>query len=246
MKWIPLGIAVLLLVAPVTSSASGVNLFLNDCSAGSSLQSVTSACTSNAGTAMTLVGSVVLPVGTFEGFVGAGAVIDVLASSSTLPDWWRGGGSSGACRTDAFAAVFDNTVSPGCPTLWDGYPAPLSVFAVQPGLRGPGSVRLNGGAAVQATDAHDLVGDGVTELGVFRMTILNTKSTGDGACGGCNVAACLVLQEITLYHLSGARDLKLTNPVQGDYVTWQTGYPVCPASTPTLNRSWGALKAQYR
>jgi hypothetical protein len=106
---------------------------------------------------------------------------------------------------------------------------------------------LNGGVAL-ADSLRDLVCDGVTEMGAFRVTITNAHTTGAGACAGCDVAACLVLQEINLQPLVGTPPdwVRMSQPLKSNYVTWQTGYPSCPASTPTRNHSWGAVKAMYR
>ena len=236
--------AALLLLTPAAGSACGVNLLLDDCGAGTSLNAATSTCASNTGPAMTLVGSILPPAGVIPQWAAMGMSIDIVTSSATLPDWWRL--DTGHCRAGAIAFAGDATVSPSCPTLWDGR-LPLSVFTVQPGVWGANRLRLNGGVAL-GDSVRDLVCDGVTELGAFRVTIMNAHTAGTGACAGCDVAACLVLQEINLQTLTGdfSSWVRMSQPLKSNYVTWQTGYPACPAATPTQNRSWGAVKAQYR
>jgi len=231
------------LFASAAHAQTGINFYLNDCSAGSDAHSVTNSCTKNTGNAMTLVGSVVLPAVTKPLFVAAGATIDVQSIQIALPDWWRGD----ACRADAFVCTGDSTVSPDCATLWDGYRSQVSSCTLQPFVGGPNRVRISCLTTLAAADAHDLVGDGVTELGVFRLTVSRAQSVGDGACAGCQWGACLSLREISLQGLNddpGAY-LRLTNPLSNSFVQYQVGTPTC-YPTPTRNRSWGAIKAQYR
>jgi hypothetical protein len=44
-------------------------------------------------------------------------------------------------------------------------------------------------------------------------------------------------------------DFRITNQLESNYVVWQGGAiggVGCPGATPTINRTWGQLKASYR
>jgi hypothetical protein len=241
MKRLLLVIAALAVLAPAARAQSGVNLYVGDCSAGSTQAFVANTCASNTGTAMALVGSVMLPATTVTQFVGAVSTIDVLSAAATLPDWWHGD----ACRSSAFTATGDAFVSPSCPTLWDGHVAPLSAIGFVP-AGSPNRIRIQIATAIPSEQAFDLVGGDGNEYGVFRLTVSKVKTTGDGACAGCVTGACLVLQEVNLQALGQDPNavLRITNPLQNNFVFYNSGSPSC--YTPTRNRTWGALKSLYR
>lgn len=95
------------------------------------------------------------------------------------------------------------------------------------------------------------------EYFALRLRIDNTKTVGTGACAGCDVPVCIVLQSIKL-SLIGRPEVTrvLTSPLNGTdshYATWQGGgSPTtslgtgCPAATPTRRGTWGGVKALYR
>ena len=80
---------------------------------------------------------------------------------------------------------------------------------------------------------------------------------GLGACAGCQIPVCLMLNGIkvaTSSPLAGT-DVVLTaaDAPNSDFVSWQGGgSPTtivgtgCPAAVPTHNATWGAVKAMYR
>lgn len=234
--------AALLLVAAVASAQ--VNLYVTDCGAASTVKSVTNTCTLNTGTAFIAFGSVVIPPVTRVGFVGAQSVVDIQSSSATLPDWWR----ADACRSAGFSIAADGAMGGSCPTLWDAVPPAGSNLTGQYGLHGANSERLLLGTVLASTDAYDFQGDGATELSVFKMTVLRTKTLGATACTGCATGACIVLNEVNLQTLTDSPDtfLRLTSPVANNFITYNAGAPPCPGSTPTQSRTWGSVKALYR
>ena len=90
------------------------------------------------------------------------------------------------------------------------------------------------------------------EVYSFKCNINNAKSTGLGACAGCNAEACIVLNEITINQPApDPPRTPITNPAAAAHVIWQAWTTVdpnnlCPAVTPTRNQTWGSIKALYR
>lgn len=241
----PLVLTIAMLVSPSIAMAQGIGLYVgSDCSGP---VSVTNACTTNTGTAFTLFGTCIVPPSGLPSFSGANAQLDVQTALATIPDWWR----MDACRSNAALSLrADSTIAGAvCShSLWDGAATVINAWSTQliPGRAN--RVQLILAAALLPDEVHNLIGDGTTELAVFSLTMLNTKSVGTGACAGCTQGACIVLNKIRLVSDSYAVPvLELTTPIPGrNYVTYNGGSPDCPASTPTRNSTWGAIKAIYR
>jgi hypothetical protein len=89
-------------------------------------------------------------------------------------------------------------------------------------------------AALQAGEEHY----------AFKIQIARSNTA---ACAGCQVNACLVLNEMRLTPGEGQGDVIYTNPATNYYVTWQgvNQSPPCPFVVPTRQSSWGALKSLY-
>ncbi len=240
--------AALLLCASI-ASAQAVYLGLNDCTAGPSVaHAFTNACTSNSGTAGVLYGSCVPTSQVEVQFVGAQSVLDIQSSLSATPDWWR----ADACRSTGFSMAADAlSIGGSCATLWDNAPPAGSNLTALNGVGGANRIRFLLGTVLDATVAAttNFQGDGATEYSAWKLTIGKTKSTGTGSCAGCSAGACLVLNEINLQTLTDtpATYERLTDGSAGlNFVTYQTGAPVCAGSTPTQNHTWGSIKALYR
>lgn len=241
-KVLTLAAALLVIGASSAMAQSGLNLFWGGCSDGGA-SALTFNCASNSGTAGTLVGTVVLP-GAMPTFTGLTAVVDVAVDAPSLPAWWLT--NTGECRANAIAISFDpNNNASNCFTDAWGGTNPTAVSAIQPGIHGPNWVRVNGAAALAAGSEISLPADG-TEYYVFRVTISRAKSTGTGSCAGCNVGACIVLNEIKLSQPLGIGDRTVTNPATSNFAVWQGGLAQCPIPTPAQNRTWGAVKNLYR
>jgi len=227
-----------------TAAMAQVNLYIGDCGAASTLHAVTNTCASNTGTAFAAFGSIVVPPVTRVGFVGAMSVIDVQSSLAALPDWWNGL----TCRPAGFTLASDAGMGGSCPTLWDNVPAAGNNITVQPATGGPNRVRFLLGVVLDAGSAYDYVGDGATETSVFKWSVLKSKSVGTGACAGCSSGACIVLNEVNLQTLTDLPStfLRLTAPLQNNFITYNAGAQTCAGSTPTQNHTWGSVKALYR
>lgn len=249
-KVITLTVAMLSLAASFAFAQGSISLYVGDCGAGTTTNSVTNACTSNTGSALSVVGSCVLPSDIAD-FISAGAVMDVQTDAATIPDWWRG--DQTGCRTGAMTALMDNTVASSCATIWDSGStvAVFQVMATDPSRTGNdvpvNRVRFNAVGAL--TVAAPLTADGTTELGVVKFSVSRAKSVGTGACTGCSAAACLVLNEVNLLHeTSGLPPVVITNgSTTNRMVTYNSGLSlVCPDAVPVRNHTWGSVKALYR
>ena len=229
----------LLLVTASVASAQGLNLAWNDC-AGPINKAF--ACASNAGTNI-MTGSYFAPDGVNQ-LSGNEVVIDLQSAGAVLPAWWLVRGT-GQCRNGALTANVGQVTT--CENdFWAGNGAG-GIGAYNVGFSGaPNRARLVMAFAVPA-DFIGPVPSGV-ETYAFTVQVNNTKSTGTGACAGCNEAVCIVLNSINLTQPVGVGDFKVTNSAQHNYVTWQGGVVSggCPAATPTKNATWGSVKSLYR
>ena len=73
--------------------------------------------------------------------------------------------------------------------------------------------------------------------------------TGSGECQGCNIPACLVLNQMELFQVAGTPPTDvyaMPNPDVRNWITWQGGDPTCVGATPTKNRTWCSVKSLYR
>jgi len=233
-----------LLIALSARAQSGVNLYVGDCSAGTSTHVVTNACTKNTGS-FALVVSVVLPHDLPQ-FIGTTVHLGVATAAASLPDWWKLDG----CRAGALVGLADATISPSCTTIWDAQaPATVETYARRDAGTCPNQIALLSSATLASPIA--LAGDGATELGVTKIVITKDHSTDVGACAGCSTGGMIVLSQIELRQADGSV-LVLSNPIMNNSVTYNTGYPpyYYPGGgcfeTPTRNRTWGEVKALYR
>jgi hypothetical protein len=80
----------------------------------------------------------------------------------------------------------------------------------------------------------------------FKLNLNSTKTVGTGACSGCSVPVCLVLNSIEVNRQVPSVDELVTNPATRAFATWQGGIPNCYAATPAKRSTWGAVKSLYR
>jgi hypothetical protein len=91
--------------------------------------------------------------------------------------------------------------------------------------------------------------NGTDEYYFFKVSINNTRSTGNGSCAGCSDGACIVLNSIQVTQTAGVGDYTLTNPLTPQHIQWQGGGNIggqCPAATPARSATWGSVKSLYR
>lgn len=240
-KILTLAVAILALGASSAMAQGGLNLFWDGCSDGGT-SSKTFACNTNTGAAFSMYASLVLP-GDMPLFLGTTAILDIGFTGTSIPAYWQTG--LGECRQNSLAVSYDpNAFVTNCIDIWGGA-VPLSVAQLQPGTNGANKLRYNSGAVVPSGQEISLVADG-TELVVCKFTVNRAKTVGTGACAGCDVGACIVLNECKAQQPGGVGDRTITNPAVSNFVSWQAGAPACPQATPALNRTWGSVKNLYR
>lgn len=209
---------------------SGINLSWSACGA-SGVQSLSSACDSNDGEPLVIVGSVRKPPGG-ESVFRFISTIDIDAGDSELPAWWEVAGV-GACRTGAVSVSYDAGAQLPCEDML--FPARLE------------SAQRIGPSLLRLTIVTEYLDLGVPvpshpEYGLFTIRVPRAATIGPGACTGCGRSVCIVFRQAVLQQ-PGDPPLVLTSPLERSYVNWQG--TTC-AATPTKNVTWGRLRSLYR
>jgi len=236
----------LLALTATVASAAGVNFAWNNCyGEGTGVQNKNFACTVNTGT-NSAVGSFVAPAGV-TALSGNECTIDLQSAGATLPAWWQFK-AIGTCRQNSLSVNFvANAANAVCVDEFSGA-----------GAGGIGDYKIGfGGNPARArivmaiATASPAPVDADVEYFAFNLLINNAKTVGAGACAGCTVPVCLVLNSIKLTQPIGVGDFVLSqaaNPAS-NYITWQGGAiggSGCPAATPAKNATWGTVKSLYR
>jgi hypothetical protein len=230
----------LLAVSASLAAAQGINLRLNDCAAAGTTNAAAS-CATNAGIAISMVGSAIVPSG-MDRVVACEGYIDVQTSAASLSPWWLL--ESTGCRPAALTFSFDFTTAPGtCNDFWAG--GATGGGGVSPDHSAPNRLQIK---LVGATPGENPIDSGAEQY-MFKANINRTKSTGAGSCAGCLDAACFVLNRLVVNQPAGVGDATISTPMLANYVTYAGGVIGglgCPAATPTQNRTWGQVKGMYR
>lgn len=245
-------LCVLLLAMSTTgASASGLSLNWDGCAADGRVGNKASACTSNAGSAGTIVATFnlsedVLAVGGFDVF------LDLVSADTVLPAWW-----TTFCRTPfSLNAVIEATAL-NCHD-WSGGAASGGLAAYGGCSNSPNAARMLAGFVIvpaRTVDVLALPADG-SEYFVFNIVVSNAKSSaaqGAGSCAGCDAPAVVMFSGLRMF--SGAETVAIFGSPQSpgsNMVSWQGGAGVpwwlfngCQL-TPTHRSTWGAVKALYR
>jgi len=245
--------AAVLAVALTSTSApaEGLNLSWDDCGTHG-VQQRAFACDTNAGS-NTIVGSFV--AGAYlTAVTGAEAVMDLNSSSPALPNWWMQ--RTGSCRAGSLNGNFDFTAGPfNCFDYWQGG----AIGAITQDPPDGNRVRIKGVFALPTDDSRiGPIAEG-TEVYAFKAVITNARTTGLGACSGCDAGACIVFHHILLYQPPPDHsNYYLSAPADRQFVTWQCPGDIqivdpgigqfchldCP--TPAGSRTWGQIKQLYR
>jgi hypothetical protein len=245
----PLLLALVLLAtsAATASGQGGINLFWDRCYADGGATQALFDCSTNTGTGV-LIASVILPADLPQ-FAAALVTIDVWVADGLIPPWWQV--ASGQCRADAVTVSYDPNGFPeiqNCSPIWDSV-VPSQLLAIQSGLWGPSMFRVISVAGVPVGWELSKLADGA-ELVVCRLIVSHTKSVGTDACEGCRSGACFWLREIKLMQPAGVGDFTVSsqavNIVVGHNAEGYMSAPGPTCTTPTLNRTWGAIKTLYR
>ena len=230
-------------------AGGGLNLGWNDCPSGPTYALLeTFACDTNVGVHL-LFGSFIPPPG-INAMSANQVVIDVQSGGASFAPWWTFG--TGLCRpSGSLQSVFDFTNGPfSCYDYWQGGAVGGFFYSGSPATAN--RARIKGVFALPAGDPRITSLPEGLEYYSFKLVINNAKSTGLGACPGCNDEACIVLNMIALNQTPPNPSFTpVTSPAVAAHVLWQgwsTPDPTnqCPTVTPARKQTWGSIKALYR
>lgn len=230
----------LLALTASMAQAGGINAAWTACPSEGGTQVRTSTCTSNLGSAGSLVGTYSLTSGQALK-VGDEVVIDIQIGdgSAPVPPYWQFF-NAGSCRQTALSANFVYTgAQSSCFDAWSGQAAG-GVAAYFTGYGGvPGRARIIIGAAV----ANPIDIPAGLELFSFNLALSNANTT---TCAGCAQPAAIVLNEVKSVQQDGSFE-RCNTPLQSQCGGWNGGgTPTNCGATPAVNTSWGQVKSLYR
>jgi len=236
------GLALCLALGVRSADAQGrINLSWDDCGASGAANRLF-ACNTNADSSM-LIATFVADTGG-PCFVGTNCVIDLQVAGGSLPDWWQFK-NPGSCRLQSMRAWAPYFSPVTCYDPAEGCGV-AGVYMYTPGEGGPNRARIITSYSVPCLGCSETPAG--IESYAIKVVLRHDKTTGAGSCDGCQAAACIVLNTVHVYAPNPMPwdHLELSAPHERNYVTWQGGTGDCPGSTPTINRTWGALKSAYR
>jgi len=241
-------VAALLACTASAASAGGINLAWNDCYGGGGVVNRPFACNTNVGSNDLYVSFD--PPEEIPDVNGSNPIIDLTSSQTypptpLLPQWWQFK-NFGSCRQTSLSAISATTGT--CPDTWAG--AGVAGIAAYITTNQVPSMPLNRARILGSISVPMVAAQSVhpgTEYFCLLIRINNAKTVGTN-CTGCAEPVCLVLMEVLLTS-NQSGDFRITNQLESNYVVWQGGAiggVGCPGATPTINRTWGQLKASYR
>jgi len=228
----------------------GINLSWDDCGTNG-IQVRNFACDTNSGL-HTMIGSFVAPEGV-EAMSANEVIMDLDSETPEMPAWWQM--RTGLCRAGSLSGNFDFTDGyPSCYDYWQG--GAIGSFAMDPPVGN--RVRIKGVFALPTGDPRITSIDYGAEVYSFKLRVNNAKTIGPAACGGCEMGACIVLNQIKLAQPVPRPSITLNSPADRLFVSWQCPahpfyydhsryyclFPSCP--TPARAHTWGQIKQLYR
>jgi hypothetical protein len=246
MKKILLLSGLLIALGASIASAAGNQLAWTSCD-GPDTKTFT--CTTNTGL-HNVMASVAIPVDMLN-WVGSEVFIELQADGATLPLWWQMR-NAGTCRAgttvlSASAAGF----GAGCADAYGGAGSG-GIGAYTIGYGGANRARIIAGAAVpdDPSTADDNILLTAEELyASINVQFNSVKSTGLGACAGCQTGVCLVLVQTNLRQPAGAPggDQTVNHSGARNWVKWQNPIQsTCDGATPAKRSTWSSVKSLYR
>ncbi len=244
MKKVTLLCSVLLAFSATVASAAGINLAWTKCFGDGGVANRNFACNVNTGSNLA-VGSLIAPAGVTAAS-GNEVVVDIQSAGTALPLWWAFK-NAGTCRQTSLSLNFvADPSNVNCIDEFSGTAAG-GIGAYTIGFLGnPTRARMT--AAIATATPGPL--DAGVEYFSFNMLINNAKTVGTGACAGCAVPVCMVLNSIKITQPVGVGDYKLSDAGApgSNIITWQggaVGGGGC-AAVPARNATWGSVKSLYR
>ena len=245
MKSIGIACALLLAAAPAAYPAAGsLNLGWNDCGGYPSSLNKVFACNTDSRT-FTLIGSFLAPSGVTAAS-GITAILDLQTATIGYPAWW--GLAPGLCRAGSLTVTFDFRNGPyTCVDYWQGGAAGSISMDSPTGNR----TRIRVVAALPAASPLIAPIDEGTEVYAFGAIVDAAKTTGPGACTGCQTGAVVCLNSITITQSADAGGNRfIFQPAARSFAAWQGGpfydpYYACYPD-PVRNTTWGSIKSLYR
>jgi hypothetical protein len=224
--------AALLLVAALAAPAAAQLRFMGWGDSTPNHQDLAFDC-ANPPAEATLVVSFVSPV---SDLVGVRAVIDMCTKPDDLPEWWRFDLSEG-CRAGTIGATTDFAAGPSTHAVaWEG---PTSV-TTEVHFGHTWSAAMN---RFVVTIANGNLTPIPLVVGKEYYALKLTFRTPDGACPGCEMRACFVLNGLTPVTSTGEVETIMD---YSNWTRWQDGKSGCPFIVPATAATWGRVKAAYR
>jgi hypothetical protein len=246
--------AVSLLFTPRVAHAQ-VHLAVNDCGGAGA---ATWTCTSNNGTAVTMVASLVCPAGLAH-VTGEESTIEI-GFGRPVPEWWKSG--AGQCRAAGSFVVgyMPSSAAESCMDYFGAVSAIVGSNSFQIGPD-PATGDPNGPLDASRIRIHTLSAvdyyaallapapAGGDEIFIVSLTINKAKTVGTGLCAGCLEPACGAIKRIKLSQASNIDSETVLNENDAGYVRMQgvdfvTGG--CPHEVPASGHTWGQIKTLYR
>ena len=237
-------VPLLVVLTASPAAAAGAGLRWNSCQGESNRNF---ACDRSTGSEL-LVGSFSAPAS--MSMMAAEAYIRITVSEGEVPSWWRMW-DTGDCRKGSSSLTVDVSSETDCEDPWLGNAT---------GIYKPHSVDERGidlWMAIAVPNIAPVSITGERPYSLFKLTVQHTRSSGAGACTGCNTPTCIVLERVVLVPAratmgDGTEDryVELTEGMSGlggagNIVTWQGGTPSCAAGA-RKSSTWSDLKRRFR
>ena len=251
----------LLLLAPSllapSARAAGVALRWGSCE-GTANRNF--ACDKSSGSEL-LVGSFDPPSGVNQ-LSGIEVILSIAAADGSTPSWWQAL-DTGACRRGALTASFDVSDQSECEDPWNGQAQGTIASAAAnrvsaENLNNPAGIDLYLVGALAPSQAQG-VSSGRT-YAAFKIAINHQKSSGSGACSGCDTPVCITIDAVRLTdpgrlidpnsHKWESKTFDITDGIAGmggasQVATWQGGSSNCTAGLAKPS-TWAELKNRFK